>query len=65
MIKSNVSERKLLVGRFGTDPREGLTATPKRCCLLYVKQRAEQCHRSVVADAVALRNPQELRIVHL
>jgi uncharacterized protein (DUF488 family) len=40
-------------------------ATGRRCCLLCVEQRSEECHRAVVAEAVASRNGRELRIIHL
>jgi uncharacterized protein (DUF488 family) len=35
------------------------------CCLLCVEHRAEECHRSVVADAVAARNGRRVKIQHI
>jgi uncharacterized protein (DUF488 family) len=40
-------------------------AARKRCCLLCVESRHEECHRSVVAEAVVLCGGQEMAITHL
>lgn len=39
--------------------------TARRCCLLCVERRSEECHRAVVAEAVASRNGREIRVIHL
>lgn len=40
-------------------------ATRKRCCLVCVEHLAEECHRSVVAEAVEVRNGHKLKVVHV
>jgi uncharacterized protein (DUF488 family) len=40
-------------------------AKKKKCCLLCVEECPEECHRSVVADAVAARNGKTLEVVHV
>ncbi|MHB1034845.1 MAG: DUF488 family protein, N3 subclade [Pirellulales bacterium] len=40
-------------------------ATQKRCCLICVEHLAEECHRSVVAEAVEARNAHKLRVLHI
>jgi uncharacterized protein (DUF488 family) len=40
-------------------------ATRKRCCLICVEQRPEECHRSVVARAVSSFNGQAVEIVEV
>ncbi len=40
-------------------------ATQKRCCLICVEHRAEECHRSVVAEAVEARNGHKLKVLHV
>lgn len=50
--------------REAIDALHELTVT-KRCCLMCLEARAEQCHRSVVAEVVASRNGETLEILHL
>jgi uncharacterized protein (DUF488 family) len=40
-------------------------ALAKTCCLLCVEHRAEECHRSVVATAMANRNGRRVKIEHI
>jgi uncharacterized protein (DUF488 family) len=40
-------------------------AIKRRCCLLCVEHESEECHRSVVAKAVAARNGHKVRIEHI
>jgi len=40
-------------------------ASQKRCCLICVEHSSEECHRSVVAKAVAARNGHKLEVVHV
>ncbi len=40
-------------------------ALAKRCCLVCLESRSEECHRSVVADTLVSRNGGRLRVVHL
>jgi uncharacterized protein (DUF488 family) len=40
-------------------------AVRKRCCLLCVESRHDECHRSVVAEAAAECGGQEIAITHL
>jgi uncharacterized protein (DUF488 family) len=40
-------------------------ASKKRCCLICVERLPAECHRSIVAEAVAARNGRDLRVQHL
>jgi hypothetical protein len=40
-------------------------AIKKRCCLICVEHLSEECHRSVVAEAVASRNGHKVEIHHI
>ena len=40
-------------------------AIRKRCCLICLEHLPEECHRSVVAEAVEARNGHKLRVVHV
>jgi uncharacterized protein (DUF488 family) len=40
-------------------------AASGRCCLLCVEERAEDCHRAVVADIISSRNRGALEVVHI
>ncbi len=40
-------------------------ATRKRCCLICLERLAQECHRSVVAEAVEARNGHKLEVVHV
>jgi uncharacterized protein (DUF488 family) len=39
-------------------------ASNERCCLLCVESRPEECHRSIIADAIIKRD-HRLRITHI
>jgi len=43
----------------------GVMASRKRCCLLCVEERPEECHRSVVAEAASSCGTHALAITHL
>ena len=43
----------------------GAMASRKRCCLLCVEEKPEECHRSVVAEEAVSRGAQEMTITHL
>jgi uncharacterized protein (DUF488 family) len=57
--------RVYLTGHEGALERLYHLVTRKRCCLLCVERRPEECHRSVVADAIASLNGQEVKVIHL
>jgi uncharacterized protein (DUF488 family) len=40
-------------------------AVEKRCCLICVEHLPEECHRSIVAEAVEARNGHKLKVQHL
>ena len=40
-------------------------AVGRRCCLICLEHSPEECHRSVVADAVQERNGHRLQVTHV
>jgi uncharacterized protein (DUF488 family) len=40
-------------------------AVKRRCCLICVEHSPEECHRSIVADAVETRNGHRLQVMHV
>jgi uncharacterized protein (DUF488 family) len=65
-LKSYFKDFRARLGRE-TDALDQLyrLASEKRCCLICLEARPEECHRSVVAQEVASRNGHTLEIVHL
>lgn len=40
-------------------------ASAKTCCLMCLETKPEECHRSVVADALVRRNGKSLEVIHI
>ena len=57
--------REYLTGRGNALDRLYALATMKRCCLICAEHLPEECHRSVVAEAVEARNGRKLKVVHV
>ena len=57
--------RKHLTSHTETLDRLYDLASKKRCCLICVEQLPEECHRSVVAEAIKSRNGHKVKVVHL
>jgi uncharacterized protein YeaO (DUF488 family) len=39
--------------------------TKRRCCLLCLEQKPEECHRSVLAEVLARRNGDDFPVRHI
>jgi uncharacterized protein (DUF488 family) len=57
--------RSYLAEHGGALDRVYELAIEKRCCLICLEHRAEDCHRSVVAQAIEARNGHRLKVVHV
>ena len=56
--------------RYASDQADSLAAVDrlaaeKRCCLLCVESRPEDCHRAIVADLLVARSHGQLQIMHI
>jgi uncharacterized protein (DUF488 family) len=57
--------RDYLAGQENALDQLYILAIRKRCCLICVEHLSDECHRSVVADVVAVRNGHQVEIVHI